>query len=33
MRLINGVVATGDPGNAESVVAITSSIHAMETGS
>ena len=31
-RPVNGVVSTEDPGNPESVVAITSSIHAMETG-
>ena len=31
-RPVNGVVSTGDPGNAESIVAITISIHAMETG-
>ena len=31
-RPVNGVVSTVDPGFSESVVAITSSIHAMETG-
>ena len=31
-RPVNGVVSTEDPANAESIVAITSSIHAMETG-
>ena len=31
-RPVNGVVSTGYPGNAECVVANSSSIHAMETG-